>query len=85
MTIANILFTDRQRELLHLMRRNPRMTHAELGEKLGIAKATVETHLRLIYNRMGINKDRAVILALEDAGWFGNVKRPSKDKSHVRI
>lgn len=70
MTIANIFFTDRQCQLLHLMRRNPAMTHAQLGVKLGIKGATVEAHLRLIYNRLGINKDKAVILALEDAGWF---------------
>lgn len=73
MSIHDIYFADRQIEILWLLWNEPHLTHAEIAERLGLAKATIEVHFGLMYKilrQYGVKNDLSLMITLVKAGWF---------------
>lgn len=83
MSVENFNFPERKQQLLNVMYEYPNMSHAQWGQILGMSKATVETHLGMMYAALGVNCELALIVKLVKAGWFDaqHVESPN----HVRI
>ena len=55
--------TERQTELAMLVAQG--MSNSEVGERLGIAPATVKKHLEQVYNRLGVsNRTQLAVLMM---------------------
>ena len=55
--------TERQAELAVLVAQG--MSNSEVGERLGIASATVKKHLEQVYNRLGVsNRTQLAVLMM---------------------
>ena len=55
--------TERQSELAVLVAQG--MSNSEVGERLGIAPATVKKHLEQVYNRLGVsNRTQLAVLMM---------------------
>ena len=58
--------TPRQRDVMHLLAGGH--TNAQIARRLGVSEGTVRTHLKDIYQRLGVsNRTAAVIQALRQA------------------
>ena len=84
MSVNDILFPDRQVEILHTMYAHPDDSHAEIARRLGMAEATLRTHLRVMYQVVGVHSDKGLIVKLIKAGWF-NTPQVTQPRRHKRI
>lgn len=60
-----IKLTRRQRDVLHLVAMG--QTNKEIARQLGVTEHTIEAHLRLIYQKLGVpNRGTAIRYAIEN-------------------
>jgi DNA-binding CsgD family transcriptional regulator len=61
--VQELGLTERQSELAVLVAQG--MSNAEVGERLGIAPATVKKHLEQVYHRLGVsNRTQLAVLLM---------------------
>ena len=70
MTVANNLFTPRERDLVTLVRQG--LSNREIARTLGITEGTVKVYLHGIYQKVGVENRTALALLAHDAAGPGN-------------
>ena len=58
--------SDREMEVLMLL--PTKMTAAEMAEKLIVAKSTIDTHIKHIYSKLGVNRRMEAIQRAKELG-----------------
>jgi DNA-binding CsgD family transcriptional regulator len=70
MSLRDTYFTPRQVEIIWHIYNHPGENHKQMALHLGIARSTLNTHLRMIYAAAEVNSDLELIVELFKCGWF---------------
>lgn len=82
--IKNLLFSDRQVDILQAMYAHPDEKHPEIADRLGVKEPTLKTHLRMMYKVVGVHTDKGLIVTLIKAGWYEQPHEPIRPSRKVR-
>ena len=58
-------FTERQRQVVHLIARG--CSNVEIAERLGVSPRTAKAHSDIVRSKLGVSKRRQIPMAFKDA------------------